>query len=785
MMVADGGERTYGKHPGDLLRVVLGTSTVLGTSILAYRGEVSLLETDLFRLINHLPSGIGIPLQIVMEAGSLGAVVVASAAARAAGSKRLSRDLAVGGSAAWVAAKLVKLVVTRERPAVLLSEVLTRGTAATGLGFPSGHAAVAAALAAVASPLLGRRAGRVAWVLAWLVAAARLYVGAHLPLDAIAGLALGWAIGATVHLVWGAPLGLPTAEQVRHALAEAGVDVAEIVRAQVDARGSSPFLAKTANGMDLFVKMLSSENRDADWLFKAWRFLAFRELEDEAPFATPKQQIEHEAYLDLLAERAGVRVPSVVVTLAAPGGAGVLASERVASRSLSALRADEIDDGLLRKLWDQVQKLHRVRIAHRDLRRGNIIVDDQGEPWLIDFGYAEASASPRRLAQDVTELIASLAPVTGPERAVASAVEALGQEAVVAAAPLLQPLALSSVTSSGLRSQPDLLKRIREQVAKQTGTELLAQETLTRVQLQTVAVVLGLAFAVHILLPQVGELRQTLAAFRHVRWEWLVGALLGVMAMYSSAALSLLGAAPQPLPWGRTVLVQLAGSAMNRFVPKGLGGLGLNQRYLEGEGIERPLATASIAVSMGASSLIHIPSLIVATALLGRTGVRPVHLPKNWPILAAFVAGTTVAGVVLVACSPAMRRRLEPVLRVGQGLRDLLRSPRRALTVGCGALGTLVADASTLALCLRAFGAHGTLLQVAAVYLGGTAVASASPTPDGLGALEAALVAGLTALGYPVGLAVAGVLTYRLFTFWLPILPGLAAFRYLHRRQVI
>jgi uncharacterized membrane protein YbhN (UPF0104 family) len=69
--------------------------------------------------------------------------------------------------------------------------------------------------------------------------------------------------------------------------------------------------------------------------------------------------------------------------------------------------------------------------------------------------------------------------------------------------------------------------------------------------------------------------------------------------------------------------------------------------------------------------------------------------------------------------------------------------------------------------------------------LGGTAVASASPTPDGLGALEAALVAGLTALGYPVGLAVAGVLTYRLFTFWLPILPGLAAFRYLHRRQVI
>jgi uncharacterized protein (TIRG00374 family) len=778
-------ERLYGKHVGDLLRASLGTLTVLGTSVLAYRGEVSVFETDLFRLINHLPQGIGIPLEVVMEAGSLAAVAVASAAVWAAGSKRLSRDLAVGGSAAWVMAKLVKLAVSRERPAVLLSQVLTRGAAATGLGFPSGHAAVAAALATVASPFLGRRAGRLTWVVAWLVAVARLYVGAHLPLDAIAGLALGWAVGASVHILWGAPLGLPTTAQVRDALAKAGVDVLDIHRARVDARGSWPFVAKSVDGADLFVKMVSSENRDADWLFKAFRFLAFREVEDEVPFASPKQQIEHEAYLNLLAERAGVRVPSVVVALEVPGGAGLLVSQRVASRSLSDLPADQVDDGLLRKLWAQVRQLHGVRIAHRDLRRGNVIVDEQSEPWLIDFGFAEASASPRRLAQDVAELIASLAPVTGAERAVAGAIQGLGKEAAAAAAPLLQPLAFSSVTRSEVHSQRDLLRRIREQMAKETGTEVPAQETLTRVQLQTVAMVAVLALAVHILLPQVGELRQTIAAFRQVRWEWLVGALLGVMAMYSSAALSLLGAAPQPLAWGRTVLVQLAGSAMNRFVPKGLGGLGLNQRYLERQGIQRPLAAASIAVSMSATALIHIPSLVLVAALLGRTGVDPVHLPRNWPTLAAFVVAITVVGLIVVVRSPALRRRFEPVLRVGRGLRELLRSPRRTLTVGCGALGALVADASTLAVCLRAFGPYGTLLKVAAVYLGGMAIAAASPTPDGLGALEAALVAGLTALGYPAAQAVAGVLTYRLFNFWLPILPGLAAFRYLQRRQVI
>ena len=47
------------------------------------------------------------------------------------------------------------------------------------------------------------------------------------------------------------------------------------------------------------------------------------------------------------------------------------------------------------------------------------------------------------------------------------------------------------------------------------------------------------------------------------------------------------------------------------------------------------------------------------------------------------------------------------------------------------------------------------------------------PTPGGLGAIEAALVAGLTGVGMDPAIAVAAVLSYRLATYWLPILPGL------------
>ena len=90
-----------------------------------------------------------------------------------------------------------------------------------------------------------------------------------------------------------------------------------------------------------------------------------------------------------------------------------------------------------------------------------------------------------------------------------------------------------------------------------------------------------------------------------------------------------------------------------------------------------------------------------------------------------------------------------------------------------------------LAACLRAFGAAVSPERVAAAFLGGSALASAAPTPGGVGAVEAALVAALTGFGVRTGPAVAAVLAFRLITFWLPAVPGWAVFRSLRRQAVI
>lgn len=72
-------------------------------------------------------------------------------------------------------------------------------------------------------------------------------------------------------------------------------------------------------------------------------------------------------------------------------------------------------------------------------------------------------------------------------------------------------------------------------------------------------------------------------------------------------------------------------------------------------------------------------------------------------------------------------------------------------------------------------------MSIGGVYLAGQAVAQAAPTPGGIGTAEAALIAGLTALGLAAEIAVPAVFLYRFATFWLPILPGWVAIRHLLR----
>src|SRR5207248_1165735 len=127
-----------------------------------------------------------------------------------------------------------------------------------------------------------------------------------------------------------------------------------------------------------------------------------------------------------------VRVPHVLLAARGPNGEVFLVEERVRGHSLDDVAAESIDDKLLDRVWEQVERLHAARIAHRDLRRHNVLIDEAGEPWLLDFNLAESAAVDRHRHRDVNELLVSLAAVVGAGRAADSAIASLGSEEVMA-----------------------------------------------------------------------------------------------------------------------------------------------------------------------------------------------------------------------------------------------------------------------------------------------------------------------------------------------------------------
>jgi undecaprenyl-diphosphatase len=188
----------------------VAAGTIAGGAVLfaatagqARRREVSASEQQVFQTLNALPDGLRHPTWAVMQAGSLGAVPVVAGLAVGAGRHRTAVGLAVAGTVAWGLPKLVKRGIKRGRPGAHLDDVTVRGQAQRGLGFPSGHAAVSTSIAVVAGPVLPLPARLAAGAVAAETAAARMYVGAHLPLDIAGGVGLGLVIGGLTDLVLG------------------------------------------------------------------------------------------------------------------------------------------------------------------------------------------------------------------------------------------------------------------------------------------------------------------------------------------------------------------------------------------------------------------------------------------------------------------------------------------------------------------------------------------------------------------------------------------------------
>jgi undecaprenyl-diphosphatase len=783
------------RHPVDLVRVLLGLSIFGIGFLIAQRGQLSVFERDLFRVVNDLPEIVFPVVWAVMQLGNVLAVPVVAGAAAVAGRLRMARDLLVSGLLAYFAADVVKSVVGRERPAGLIDANLLDGNV-SGIGFISGHAAVAAALATAAVPYLTRRGRRFAWTLAWAVALARVYVGAHLPLDIVGGLAVGWAIGSLVHYAFGVPRWEPEPAAVSRMLRRFGLPVRDLRPAGVEARSSHPFEAVDEDGRRLYVKVLDPDRYERDWLYRLYRVVVVRDIKDADAVAPLGQQAEHEAVAAMTARERGVRVPAVVLARGNDRGA-VVVLEYVVGRTLDDLAPEEFTPALLAQVWRQVSRLQAARVAHHDLVASSVMVDGDGRPWVVDFGNALTGADDQALAGDVAELMASLSLRIEPGTVVDSALATLEAGPVAEALPGLAPLSLAAVTREGMRARPGLLSALRREVRRRLQLpDPRRPEFGPPGVLARVAVGAGAALAL-IGVPLLAGASDVLQSVEVGGWRWLGGAAaLAFLARAALAAAAML-TVDRRLSVGRTFGATMVAEGATLLHGR-TGWRRSAARFLERAGVLPDLAQRAIdrfvAASIVAAAVVALGTLVLAL-VEGRLG----DWQRPEALLPAVLLGLGAWVLVLVgqwlARRHGARKRpgdvADPQRHVTLSVLAALRIARRAATTGpswswwpllaWSVLGVSL-EAAALAAALHAVGGNVPLLATVTVYAALHLQWSLLPVTGMPGAADVSLLLALMALGAPLASACAGVVAFRLLTFWVPAgLGALLSARFEHR----
>jgi len=781
------------RHPSDLQRLLLALLIGVGGFFLAtylntineaitvevingvgtFPGPVIigvLIAVDVLTVF--LPLGIGVALVWKRRWRTLGLVAIAGVAAQIL--TFLVQNEVVSRFTAGDLPFTPPEWVCAEGSELLTWECVPAATGSAALMYAAGFAATFAVL----YPTLNSRWRRFGWGLIVVLVVVRMLESQAPPTGEFLAVALGFIVGTAVLLIFGTPDRKPNNVQISESLSRSGWELSTLKRAAVDARGSSPYFATAADGTDLFVKVLTPEERAADNMFRVTRMFRLKGVGDERPFSSLKRTVEHEAVASLKAASDGVTTPQLEAVAEIAPASMVMAYRMIDGSSLDGVDEDQITDEVLTGIWEQVKILRVRRTAHRDLRLANVFLADDGTPWIIDFGFAELAATDGQLKTDVAELTMSTALKVGPERAVANAISVLGPDAVADAASRIQPLALSGATREGLKKHKGLDEQVREQIEAQTGREPEPVEDIERVKGKTVLMVVGFALAIYFLIPQLAQ--TDFGAVLDADWRWAPVILVASFLTYVGAAWNIMGSVPQRIPLITSVVAQFAGTFINRITPVKIGGMATNVRYLQKNGVDTSVAVAGIGVSSVGTFIVHMSLLVMSVVFIGRNAGDFIELPSGNAVLIGLVVVFTLASLAWFL--PVGRRLLTtkvwPVLkRSGQGIAQVATSPKNAVMLFGGAFLMIMGYITALWFSLEAFGGGLSFVGIALVFLAGQALGQAAPTPGGIGATEAAMIAAMTALGLDAAIAVPTVFLYRIATFWLPIFPGFLSLR--------
>ncbi|KZM69524.1 lysylphosphatidylglycerol synthase transmembrane domain-containing protein [Nocardia terpenica] len=638
--------------------------------------------------------------------------------------------------------------------------------------------AMLAAVLTVASPWLPLSWRRWWWALLLAFVPLHLFVSLVVPSRAMFGLALGWLVGAVLVLVVGTPaLEVPLAAAVR-VLAGRGYTVTDV--RVLRPAGPGPLLLAASTGPEhrLTIELYGQNQRSWGALRQLRRWLTFRSSERTPAYVSMRRAVEHRALMGIALGDLGLASNKPLTVAALDRGWMLYAHTVPRGAALSADGGQE----LLASVWRALQHMHRAQISHGDLRAEEIRVAD-GRVLFGGFSAAEFGSYQARFSSDVAQLLLTSAGLFGAETAVRTAIEVLDAQAVLNASRRLTKSAMPAPLRNSVPDAPGLMKAVRAQVQQQTGEDRIEAARITRFsrnQLIQLVLLIGLVYVAY---PYISQVPTFFTELRTANWWWALLGLLISASTYVGAAMALWGCAGETVNPRHLVLMQVANTFAATTTPAGVGGLALSVRFLQRSGLGAVRATAAVALNQAVQIGTHLVLLVIFSVAAGVSANLSHFVPSATVLylVAGALLGLLGAAMFVPKVRHWVRAEVRPQLaEVVTELRTLGRHPTRLAMIVLGCATTTLGAAGALWASTEAFGGHTTFVTVTVVTMIGGTLASAAPTPGGVGAVEAALIGGLSgAFGVPTTIAVPAVLLYRVLTCWLPVFCGWPIMRWL------
>ena len=554
-------------------------------------------------------------------------------------------------------------------------------------------------------------------------------------------------------------------------------------RALVRSTGYRTYELTTSDDERRDLVVIDGDRQVASTVSRVWRSVRLRGIEGRS-VQSLRQTAERTALLSYAARAAGVRTPALLRVAEAQDSMLLVQAHPGNARPLTELSDEEITDDALRAVWEQLRTAHDAGIAHRALTSDTVLLDHLvGTPmvWIVGWenGYVASSDLARRM--DLAQLLAMLALRVGVDRALQSAADSLDDDDLAAIGPLLQGITLPERTRTEVRRHKAVLSDLRSAIVARIPEADVEPQQLVRFGARSIITIV-LPIVVLLLLVTRINLDEITSALGSSDWRWtIVAFLLGLLTVVG-AALALTAFSPVRLPLWRTLEVQAASNYVAMAAPAGIGPAALNLRMLTKRGVSTSLAAATVA-------MVQVSQLVVTIVLLAvlsvGSGGKESQLPVSPEVLLIIALIAAVVGAALLV--PKVRQwvmaKIRPTLRqIWPRLVDILGRPSRLAVAVAGNLLMTLGFVLAFDACLQAFGQHASLIQVAIVYLAGNTAGALVPTPGGMGAIEVALAASLTAVtGINPGVATSIAILFRVVTYWVRIPIGWVAMRHLQK----